>query len=190
MRFSTFAAAIAAPLLVSASPVAITTKGTAAVCSKASGVLSALNALSNIDKFCTSYLSIAPSTTTVTSTYTQPLTEIYGIVVETTASPAPAGTTTVDANPVSSPGTGTVTVTTVVYSLKTVRATETDTTTVGKVCSTTQLAAKAAVQTACSCLGVTTPTVTSTATVTTTGDVTIVSQTVTQVVRILLWPFE
>ncbi|KAK5135892.1 hypothetical protein LTR08_004542 [Meristemomyces frigidus] len=179
MRFSALTAAIAAPLIATASPIASITA--ASVCSQASSVLSALHALSHLDQFCTSYLQITPSTTTVTSTYTQPLTEVYGIVSASTASPDPPGTTTVDASPVSGIGAGTVTVTSVQYTFRTYTVTETDTSTVGTVCRVTQPAAKATVQEACDCLGVTTPTLTTTATVTTTGDVTIVTETETEI---------
>jgi len=181
MRSSTIAAALAVPCLTSASPIA--TSLSPDVCLKASQVLSALNALSTVDKFCTSYLSITPRTATVTTTYTQPLTEVYGdIVSEVYASPAPPGTTTVLPNAVSGTGAGTVTVTSTLFAVSTFSETQTDTATTSQLCTTTETAAKQAVQTACDCIGVTTSTVTATLTETTTGDVIVVTTTYTRTV--------
>lgn len=173
MRASTFIAALAAPLLVASSPFA--TSLSPAVCSKASKRLSSYRALSTAEAFCTSYLGITPTTTTTTSTYTQPLTEFYGIISTTYASPDPPGTTTVVPNAVSGVGAGTKYVTSVTYVLTTTSVTRTDIVTEDRLCTTTEPAAKLAIQTACDCLGVTTPTVTATATATTTGNVTIVT---------------
>ena len=133
---------------------------------------------------CVSYLRLSPATETITSTHIEPLTEVYGVVSTAYASPAPPGTTTIAAPPISTNATTTLTLTSTSYDYSYRYFTLTDTTTVSKLCKTSAPELELAVKTACQCAGFDLPTTTITSHLTTTGGFAILTRTILETVSV------